>query len=36
MAASVGLNTLLFLEQIENLPAEQEEGKKDFEAEKRD
>ena len=36
MAASVGLNTLLFLEQMENLPAEQEEGKKDFEAEKRD
>ena len=32
MAASVGLNTLLFLEKMEHIPAEIEEGKKDYEA----
>ena len=35
MAASVGLNTLLFLEKMEHVPSEQEEGKKDYEAELR-
>ena len=36
MAANVGLHTLIFLEQMEQVPPEQlEEGKKDFDAEKR-
>lgn len=36
MAANLGLHTLIFLEQIEQVPPEQlEEGKKDFDAQKR-
>lgn len=35
MAASVGLATLTFLEKIERIPPEMEEGKKDFDAEAR-
>jgi len=35
MAASIGLYTLLIWEKIEQIPAEMEEGKKDFDRERR-
>lgn len=35
MAASVGLTTLVFLEKMEQIPPEMEEGKKDVEADRR-
>lgn len=35
MAASVGITTLIFLEKMEQIPPEIEEGKKDVEADRR-